>query len=122
MFQFLNFTCIASLIVEFSTEKRIGVQIFLSKSLLIFTYPCIYCIETNINNPTLTMINKLQVQRPNEVKKKISESLKEKYKNGKSEEFKRKVSEKQKLNWLRKKQEILNQNNDTNTDSKNEEK
>ena len=70
------------------------------------------------------MINKLQVQRPNEVKKKISNTLKEKYKNGKSEEFKKKVSEKQKLNWLRRKQEFQNQNqnNDINPNVKDEEK
>lgn len=66
------------------------------------------------------MINKLQVERPSDVKKKISKSLKEKYKNGRSDEFKRKVSEKQKLNWQRKKKEILSQNNDRNTDCKDE--
>ena len=70
------------------------------------------------------MINKLQVKRPCDVKKKISKSLKEKYKNGKSEAFKRKVSETQKLNWLRRKQEFQNQNqnNDINTNVKDEKK
>ena len=57
--------------------------------------------------------NNLQVVRPQHVKDKISHTLKEKFKNGRSEEFKRKVSEKQKLNWQLKKREV---NNELNSD------
>lgn len=66
--------------------------------------------------------NNLQVVRPQHVKDKISESMKERYKHGKSDEFKRKVSEKQKLNWMLRKQEFQNQNKDINTNVTDEKK